>query len=119
LNVHRHRWLSPVPLGFAATVGISACASAPSPIAAHTCQSQQADTSTGIRLYLTDAVLGLLQKRAAANDAAWTALRTHCDALAGGTFNPPTGNAYPNFPDVGQGYQGDGYLPEIMSLGLC
>jgi hypothetical protein len=118
LIVHLLRRLSPVPLGFVA-VGISACATAPSPIAAPTCQSQQADTITGIRLYLTDSIIGLLQKRAAANDAAWTALRSHCDALTSGTFNSPTANAYPNFPDVGQGYQGDGYLPEIMSLGLC
>ena len=64
-------------------------------------------------------MLGVLQKRAAANDAAWIALRSHCDALTGGTFNLPNGDAYPNPPDVGQGYQGDGYLPEVMSLGLC
>jgi len=37
----------------------------------------------------------------------------------GGTPNLPTGNAYPDFPNVGQGYQGDGYLPEVMNLGLC
>jgi hypothetical protein len=37
----------------------------------------------------------------------------------GGTFDIPSGNAYPNFPDVGQGYQGDGYLPDLMNLGLC
>jgi hypothetical protein len=119
LIVHLLRRLSPVPLGFVAAAGISSCATAPSSTAARSCRSQQADTSTGIRLYLTDAVLGLLQKRATANDAAWVALRSHCDALTSGTFNSPTGNAYPNFPDVGQGYQGDGYLPEIMSLGLC
>jgi hypothetical protein len=64
-------------------------------------------------------VLAQLQARASANDPAWTALRAHCDALTGGTFNPPSGNAYPNSPDVGQGYEGDGYLPEIMNLGLC
>jgi hypothetical protein len=113
------RLLSTVPLGFVALVGGAACSSGSGSATARTCALQQADTSTGIRLYLSDAVLGLLQKRAAANDVAWVALRAHCDALVGGTFNPPTGNAYPNFPNVGQGYQGDGYLPEIMSLGLC
>jgi hypothetical protein len=84
------------------------------------CSSQLVVTSSvGVRLYLTDSVLGPLQARAAANDPAWMALRAHCDALAGGTFNLPTGNAYPNSPDVGQGYEGDGYLPEILNLGLC
>ena len=118
MNERLLRWLSPVPLGLIA-VGAAACGSSSSPATPRTCSTQLADTTTGIRLYLTDSVLGLLQKRAVANDAAWTALRTHCDALTGGAFNPPTGNAYPNFPNVGQGYQGDGYLPEIMSLGLC
>jgi hypothetical protein len=47
------------------------------------------------------------------------ALSAHCNALTSATFNPPSGNAYPDAPDVGQGYEGDGYLPEIMNLGLC
>jgi hypothetical protein len=64
-------------------------------------------------------VLTQLRARASSADAAWTALKSHCDGLAGGTANLPSGNAYPNFPNVGQGYQGDGYLPEVMSLGLC
>jgi len=71
------------------------------------------------RLYLTPTVLQSLQARAAAQDPAWTALKAHCDGLAGGTFNTPSQPAYPNFPDVGQGYEGDGYLPEVMNLGLC
>jgi len=107
-------------LGFVAAISMPACGSdSSSACSPRTCATRQAYSSVGIRLYLTDAVLGLLQKRAAARDAAWNALRSHCDALAGGMFNPPTGNAYPNFPDVGQGYEGDGYLPEIMNLGLC
>jgi hypothetical protein len=71
------------------------------------------------RLYLTSTVLQRLQQRAAAADPAWTALKTHCDGLATGTFNTPTQPAYPDFPNVGQGYEGDGYLPEVMNLGLC
>jgi len=113
------RRLAPAPLGLVAAIGMSACARDSSPDPSRACAAQQGFTSAGVRLYLTDSVLAVLQKRAAASDAAWNALHAHCDALAGGTFNPPTGDAYPNFPDVGQGYQGDGYLPEIMSLGLC
>ena len=71
------------------------------------------------RLFLTSAVTQRLQQRAAGNDAAWTALKARCDGLSGGTFNPPGTNAYADYPNVGQGYQGDGYLPEIMNLGLC
>lgn len=112
------RWVSLLLFGFVAAIGASACGSDPNSAVARTCSSRQAIT-TGIRLYLTDSVLGLLQKRAAANDAAWVALRSHCDALTGGTFNLPSGDAYPNPPNVGQGYEGDGYLPEVMSLGLC
>jgi hypothetical protein len=63
--------------------------------------------------------LARLRARAAAGDASWTALAAHCDALAGASVEPPGGNAYPDPPNVGQGYQGDGYLPEILALGLC
>ncbi|HLK41435.1 MAG TPA: hypothetical protein VKU41_32020 [Polyangiaceae bacterium] len=116
------RRFSPLPFGLLTALGVSGCATGSVPAgsaAAPTCASRQADSTVGIRLYLDDSMLGSLQKRAAANDAAWVALRAHCDALTGATFNLPNGNAYPNTPDVGQGYQGDGYLPEIMSLGLC
>ncbi len=71
------------------------------------------------RLYLSAPVLRHLLNRAAANDPAWVALRKRCDALAGGNVYPPKGTAYPNFPDIGPGYQGEDYLPEIMNLGLC
>jgi len=85
---------------------------------ARTATTQEA-LSRAPRIWLTASVLQSLQKRAAAGDATWTALKAHCDALTGGTFDPPGGNAYPNFPDVGQGYQGDGYVPEVLALGLC
>jgi hypothetical protein len=75
--------------------------------------------TTDPRIWLTTGVRTRLRQRAASGDPAWTALRSHCDALATGTVQPPSGNAYPNAPDVGQGYQGDGYLPEILALGLC
>jgi hypothetical protein len=82
--------------------------------------TEQALTSSHpASLLLTPAVLTRLQARAAANDPAWTALKAHCDLLATGTANIPSGNAYPNYPDVGQGYEGDGYLPEVLALGLC
>jgi hypothetical protein len=34
-------------------------------------------------------------------------------------MNPPNGTAYPDYPNVGQGYQGEEYLPVIRALGLC
>ena len=71
------------------------------------------------RLFLTDAVMTRLKARAAAGDAGWTALKSQCDGWANGTMNPPSGNAYPNFPDVGPGYQGEDYLPAVFGLGLC
>ena len=75
--------------------------------------------SAGPRIWLTDAVLSRLRQRAAASDPAWAALSAHCNSISGGTVEPPSGNAYPNLPNIGQGYQGDGYLPEVFALGLC
>jgi hypothetical protein len=80
---------------------------------------EQAAVTTAANIWLTSSLLARLQQRAAANDPAWTALAAHCNALTTGTFEVPSGNAYPDAPNVGQGYQGDGYAPEIFSLGLC
>ena len=106
-----------VSLSLLALVGFSACGGTKaSETIAH---AQQANIGHAPRLLLTTNVLTRLQARAAAGDPAWTALMAHCDGLVTGTANVPTANAYPNFPNVGQGYQGDGYLPEILDLGLC
>ena len=75
--------------------------------------------STGARIWLTDTILGRLRQRAASGEAAWKALAAHCDADATGSANIPSAEAYPEAPGIGQGYQGDGYLPEILALGLC
>jgi hypothetical protein len=95
------------------------CGSSPSTEGEAVGTANQAITMRDARVYLTASVLQRLEQRASAADPAWTALKSHCDGLTGGTFNVPNQNAYPNFPDVGQGYEGDGYLPEVMSLGLC
>lgn len=73
----------------------------------------------GARLILTDAMLSRLQARATAGEATWTALKQKCDDYATGTMHAPGGKAYPNYPDVGQGYQGEEYVPAIRALGLC
>jgi hypothetical protein len=93
------------------------CSSAPAS-GEHTATTQQAITRPP-RIWLTPDVVQRLVQRSAAKDATWTTLKTHCDSLTGATFNPPGGDAYPNSPDVGQGYQGDGYVPEVLALGLC
>jgi hypothetical protein len=71
------------------------------------------------RLVLTPSVLARLKERAASGDAAWTALKRRCDDYTTGTMYPPDGNAYPNYPNVGQGYQGEEYPPVVRALGLC
>jgi hypothetical protein len=71
------------------------------------------------RLVLTDAVVERLQQRAKAGDAAWVALESRCSGYAAGSVYAPNGNAYPGYPNVGQGYQGEEYLPVIRALGLC
>lgn len=73
----------------------------------------------GARLILTDAVITRLKARAAAGDAAWTALKKRCDDYTTGTMYAPNANAYPSYPNVGQGYQGEEYPPVVRALGLC
>jgi hypothetical protein len=68
---------------------------------------------------LSGATLSRLKARASAGDAAWTALQGKCDGYVNGTMYAPNGSAYPDFPNVGQGYQGEDYVPAIRALGLC
>jgi len=81
--------------------------------------SQELVTRPQARLILTDATLSRLKARASAGDATWTALKAKCDGYATGTMYAPNANAYPDFPNVGQGYQGEEYPPAIRALGLC
>src|SRR6185295_6675640 len=71
------------------------------------------------RLILSESTVARLRERAAAGDAAWNALKARCDGYATGTMNAPDGDAYPDFPNVGQGYQGEEYPPVVRALGLC
>ena len=76
-------------------------------------------TRPAARLILSDALLQRLKQRALAGDSSWAELEQRCDEYASGTMHPPGGEAYPDHPHVGQGYQGEEYLPAIRSLGLC
>jgi hypothetical protein len=68
---------------------------------------------------LSDSAIQRLKARAAAGEPAWVALQQHCDGYATGTMGPPSASAYPDFPNVGPGYQGEDYVPVIRALGLC
>lgn len=81
--------------------------------------SQELISRPGARLILSDTTLARLKARASAGDAAWSALKQKCDGYATGTMYAPNGSAYPDFPNVGQGYQGEEYVPAIRALGLC
>jgi hypothetical protein len=83
------------------------------------CSEEMLLARPAARLILTDAVVARLKERAAAGDAAWTALEKRCDDYATGTMHAPNADAYPSYPNVGQGYQGEEYPPVVRALGLC
>jgi hypothetical protein len=75
------------------------------------------------RIFLDTATLQALRNKAPGN-AAWNHLHDVCTSYLGGqTHGVCTGgslcNPYPNLPDVGEGYQGDGYLDAVLNLGVC
>jgi hypothetical protein len=78
-------------------------------------------TSTGHpRIILDPPTLAALRGRAQAHTAEWTALKSLCDRFTGGgTVNFIGDNGYPDPPNVGEGYQGSGYIDVLMPLGLC
>ncbi|HEU4669266.1 MAG TPA: hypothetical protein VFR91_01040 [Dyella sp.] len=76
-------------------------------------------TATHPRMILDAATLATLRSRAAANTAEWQALKATCDSYIGGTVEYPTGNAYPDKPNLGSGYQGEDYLPALLAEAMC
>jgi len=71
------------------------------------------------RIILDSNTLATLRARAAANTAQWKSLKSVCDSMVGGTVEFPDGNAYPDLPSVGEGYQGSSYWDAMTPLGLC
>ena len=71
------------------------------------------------RIILDSNTLATLRTRAAANTPQWSALKRVCDSMVGGTVEFPDGNAYPNLPGVGEGYQGSSYWDAMVPLGIC
>lgn len=71
------------------------------------------------RLILDSSMLASLRARAASNTPQWHALKTYCDSFIGGKVNYPDEPPYPDRPDIGQAYQGEGYWPALLSEALC
>ncbi|WP_255436906.1 hypothetical protein [Rhodanobacter sp. PCA2] len=71
------------------------------------------------RLLLDSATLATLRQRATSSNPDWTTLKAQCDSYIGGTVEYPSGNPYPNKPNIGQGYQGSDYVPALLAEGMC
>jgi hypothetical protein len=75
------------------------------------------------RLILDSATLDALHARSAANTPQWQRLKHYCDSFIGGNVNKPlpdnSANDYPDAPNIGQGYEGDGYWAPLWSEALC
>jgi hypothetical protein len=75
------------------------------------------------RLILDPATLTTLRARAASNTPQWQRLKHYCDSFIGGTVNTPMPdndtNDNPNPPNIGQGYEGQGYWAPLWSEALC
>jgi hypothetical protein len=71
------------------------------------------------RIFLDAHALTALRARARAGDPAWRALKARCDEYRADAVEWPDGNDYPDGGGIGEGYQGDGYYPALLALGLC
>src|SRR5262249_15089727 len=77
-------------------------------------------TTTGRPRIILDApTLATLRSRMQARTAEWTRIKSTCDSYVGGGVEFINGNDYPDRPNVGEGYQGSGYIEALMPLGLC
>ena len=71
------------------------------------------------RMFLDQPTLARIRARARRGDPAWVALRSRCDSYRPAAVQWPDGNDYPDAGGVGEGYQGDGYYPALLDVGLC
>jgi len=71
------------------------------------------------RIFLSPSVLTRVRERARGLDPAWLALRSRCDGYRRDAVQWPDGNDYPDAGGIGEGYQGDGYYPALLDIGLC
>jgi hypothetical protein len=71
------------------------------------------------RIFLNATALRDVRGRARRDDPAWRALRARCDAYRTDTVQWPDGETYPSGGGIGAGYQGDGYYPALLDIGLC
>ncbi|MEO8802107.1 MAG: hypothetical protein ABI304_08460 [Rudaea sp.] len=83
------------------------------------CVAHAQSTVPHPRLILDANTLTALRARAAANTPQWQRLKSYCDSFVGGTVNYPDQPGYPDAPNIGQGYEGDGYWAPLWSEGLC
>ena len=121
MRLSKHHLALTFVAGFSSTVlGCSGGSESPDSTAENVgCSEGMLVARPAARLVLTDAVVTRLKARAAAGDAAWTVLKKRCDDYTTGTMYAPNADAYPDYPNVGQGYQGEEYPPVVRALGLC
>jgi hypothetical protein len=121
MGLSKHHLALTVVAGLSSTaLGCSGAGDAPDSTAENVgCSEEMLVALPAARLILTDAVVARLKARAAAGDAAWTELEKRCEDYTTGTMHAPNANAYPSYPNVGQGYQGEEYPPVMRALGLC
>ncbi|MFZ0869464.1 MAG: hypothetical protein WAM90_01935, partial [Rhodanobacter sp.] len=107
----------PDMLGSGDVISPSAVSSTPITLAA--ASSAAVQLAAHPRLILDANTLTTLRQSATNNSAQWQTLKATCDSFIGGTVQYPTGSTYPNLPNVGQGYEGDAYLPALLAEGMC
>ena len=78
-----------------------------------------AEAASHPRVMLDGATLKGLRASARHHSRAWGALRSVCNSYRAGKVELPDGEGYPDNGGIGAGYQGDGYYPSVMALGLC
>ena len=87
--------------------------------AAFSAQALASSMAPHPRLILDSATLTALRQRATSANPQWVALKARCDSYIGGQVQYPSGNAYPDLPNLGQGYQGSDYVPALLAEGMC
>jgi len=70
------------------------------------------------RIWLDQSLATKVRAKVTANDPTWTALKAQDDLYLTGTVLWPNDAQYGNDGDIGEGYQGDGFIDPIINLAV-
>jgi hypothetical protein len=109
---------TPTPTGSPLVTPTSSTSIPPSPTPTPSVTSSMGSFNLAAHPRMLDApTIANMSSEYTNNTLLWQTVDAYYSPFVNGTVNNPTANGYPDSPNIGEGYQGSGYID--MLLGMC